>query len=166
MIRQTRHRLLALGLLSLAASGCGPYSGNIEGTLGGAEFDPAVGYWGGPFIAFSNQDLDCQDLWFVAKDYDDTNPSDQGFSLLQITFDDSDVVGGDFTVAGESPVDAYYLVGDDDVLTIDEALSGTISIDDFTGSAPVKGTLSLEMVGGSVAGDFKVEHCANLSSAY
>lgn len=157
---------LLLGSTALGLGACGSYSGNLDGTLGGTEFKPKVGFWGGPFIVFSNQDIDCLDLWFVAKDYDDENPSDMSFTLLQVTFQDSAVVPGEFEVSGASPVDAYYLTGSADGLQVDEALSGNISVDDFSGSAPVSGTLALELVSGSVSGDFKVQHCANLSSAY
>lgn len=166
MTRQPLFLGLLSGALGLGLGACGPYSGNLSGTLGDTEFDPAVGYWGGPFITFSNMDLDCQDLWWVSKDYDEENEFGSTFTLLQLTFQDSDVVPGDFQVSGASPVDAYYLTGTADGLEVEEALSGTVGIDDFTGSAPVKGDLTLEMVSGSVSGDFKVEHCANLSSAY
>lgn len=162
----TPRAVVLLASLALGAGGCGSYSGNLEGTLGGSAFKPVVGYWGGPFVTFSDDDLDCLDLWWVAKDYDEENPFGQSFSLLQVTFQDSEVVAGSFEVSGASPVDAAWLIGDAEGLIIDEALSGTITIEDFDGAGKIKGNLSLELVSGSVSGDFKVDHCANLSSAY
>ncbi len=157
--------LVAASTLTLLA-GCGSFSGDLGGTLDGVEFDPKVGYWGGPFLVFSADDIDCIDLWWVSKNYDEENPWDRSFSLLQVTFEESDVVAGTFEMSGDAPVSAGLLVAEGDDLFVDEARSGQVIIDDISGSRKVSGSLNLEMVAGQVSGDFKVEQCSNLSSAY
>ncbi len=160
-----RSAFLFLSLGALAPA-CGGVSGNIGGTLNGAEWKPRVGYWGGPFLVFSEDDIDCIDLWWVSKDYDDTNPWDRSFDVLQVTFEDSEVVKGSFEMSGTAPVWAGLISGDGEDLAVDEARSGQVIIDGFTSGQKVKGSLSLEMVAGSVTGDFKIQDCANLSSSY
>lgn len=155
-----------LVLLIPFATACNGVSGDLSGNLNGAEWKPRVGYWGGPFLVFSEDDIECIDLWWVSKDYDDTNPWDRSFEILQVTFEDSDVVKGTFEMSGTAPVWAGLITGDDEALTVDEARSGQVIIDGFTSGQKVKGSLTLEMVAGSVTGDFKVQDCANLSSAY
>lgn len=155
----------ACAAMGLSACG-GSYHGNLSGNFDGVEFDPSVGYFGGPFIVFSNDELDCLDVYWVSKNYDEENPWDRDFSLLQITFEDSDVVEGTFEVSGVAPVGAAYLTGEGDALTVAEASSGQVIIDKISGRDKLSGSLNLSTVSGSASGDFTVESCANLSSAY
>lgn len=159
MPKPSSHWLLVAALLT----GCGGVGGNLSGTIDSTEFSPVAGFWGGPFVVFSNQDIDCMDLWWVARKYDqDTVPWDQAFDLLQVSFNESDVVEGTFDVSGVSPVSAARLVGDGDSFDINEASSGLLTIDSMKVGGKVKGNLELSLAGGSIAGTFAVPHCVNL----
>lgn len=151
--------LLALSLLA----GCG----GVGGDLSGSSFDPVVGYWGGPFVVFSPENIECIDLWWVAKDYDDDEvPWDQPFDVLQVTFNESDVVEGTFDVSGVSPVSAARLTGTGDAWEMDEATSGLLTIDSVKDGGKVKGEMEISLASGAVSGSFAVKHCVNLTSAY
>lgn len=155
--------IAAIALLT----GCGGVGGSLSGTIDGTDFAPVDGYWGGPFVVFSNQAIDCIDLWWVAKDYDeDEQPWDQGFDILQITFNESAVVEGTFDVSGVSPVSAARLTGGDDDFVINDASSGLLTIDSVKAGGKVKGDLDISLAGGTLSGSFAVGDCVNLTSAY
>jgi hypothetical protein len=159
MLSPLARPLLALALLS----GCG----GVGGDLSGASFDPVVGYWGGPFVVFSTDSLDCIDLWWVAKDYDeDEVPWDLPFDVLQVTFNESDVVEGTFDVSGVSPVSASRLTGTGEDWDIEDATSGVLTIDKVQDGGKVKGEMEITLASGAVGGSFAVKDCVNLTSAY
>ncbi len=144
-----------------------PACGGIGGDLAGGDFSPVQGFFGGPFIVFSNQAIDCMDLWWVNKNYDeDEVPWDQSFDILQITFNNADVVEGTFDVSGVSPVSAARLIGEGDTFDIDDVSSGLLIIDKVKENSKVSGEAELQLGSGIISGSFSVGHCVNLSSAY
>lgn len=144
-----------------------PACGGVGGDLSGGDFQPVTGYFGGPFIVFSAEQIDCMDLWWVAKNYDeDQVPWDQGFDILQITFNDADVVEGSFDVSGVSPVSAARIIGGVDTYEIDDVSSGLLVIDKVKEDSKVSGEAELQLGSGIISGSFSVGHCVNLSSAY
>ena len=159
MLPPTARWLFSLPLLA----GCA----GVGGDLSGSGFDPVDGYWGGPFVVFSTRAIDCMDLWWVAKDYeDDELPWDEDFDLLQVTFNESDVVEGSFDVSGVSPVSAARISGSNGAFSIDEATSGLLTIDSVKDGGKVKGDMDISLGGGTISGTFAVKDCVNLSSAY
>ncbi|MCB9779130.1 MAG: hypothetical protein H6742_11250 [Alphaproteobacteria bacterium] len=160
--------LLSSALLGAGLVGCGPYQGDLEGTWDGAAFEPTIGFWGGPFLVFSESDIECMDLFWVAKNYnDDEAPWDSDVRLVQIAFQEADVVeGGPYEVSGVSPVQGAMLTIDQGDLFLDDARAGTLTIDKIDGKDRVHGEMDLSFAGGSLAGSFRVEQCVNLDSAY
>lgn len=150
--------LLAAPLALLSACG------GVGGSLSGADFDPAVGYFGGPFLVFSAGPIDCQDLWWIERNLDeDDRFYDEDFDLILVSFNDSNVVEGSYDVSGASPVSASRLVGTADGFSIDDATSGLLVVDKVTDDK-VKGETELQFGAGLVSGSFKVGRCVNLAS--
>ena len=157
--------LSALSLCTLGA-GCGGgafVSGT--GSVGEHKFEPIVGYWGGPFMYISNDDVDCMDMGWMEK-YPSNGeaspaPTQQG---LQITFKESDVVAGTYNAEGASPISAFFLAMDSDLLSLAKAESGVLSVDTLDNEGSAVGSFDFKFADGDISGEFDIEWCRNLKS--
>ena len=156
--------VLAAGLLT----GCG--GGNtaeITGSVDGLSIKPNTMYWGGPFVFFISRELDCDELAWVTKVYDegDEPPTDYDFTALQITYNESDVVTGTYDLSGQAPVKAEVLDVTGGALTVDKATEGTLIIDEVTNEKDAIGEFNFTFdEDGSLSGTFNVTWCTNLKS--
>jgi len=158
---------ILLALAPVVLGGCGGVGGTLSGTIDGVDYKPVQGYWGGPFIVFSADPIDCIDLSWVSKQYaNDEVPGNTDYDVIQVTFNDADVVEGTFDISGVSPVSAAHLVKSGDSFDMVEATSGLLTIDSVKSGGKVKGNLDMSLPGGSLSGSFKVADCINLTSAY
>lgn len=140
----------------------------VTGSVGGEKFDAKTAFFGGPFIAFTMAEEDCMDFAWVKKsiDQDDDVPVDRNVKSLILAFDESDVAQGNHSVEGDAPVDARFVGVEGDVLTVHRAREGFLEVAELEDGDHAVGTVSLTFEDGSIAGDFDIEWCTNLSSKY
>lgn len=160
--------IAACGAVPALGSGCGsePFA-DISGSVDGVSLKAANFYWGGPFMVFTNLEGECADVsWVDLGPRFSTGgepPVADDLVALLFTYNDSDVVEGDNSVAGNAPVDARLIVIEDAAMTVTLAEEGSIDItalDKEEGNAA--GTFGLTFENGSLDGDFDVEWCNNL----
>jgi len=150
--------------------GCGTeYSVDIAGEINGQPFSPTTSVWGGPFIVFAEQDLDCMDLFWIQKGLTtgEEAPVDYDVRLLQVTYNASDVVAGNYDLTGQAPVKAEVIEISGDMMTITKASEGSLNV----GAAADTGTASGDFSfffndSGGIGGNFVIPWCANLKSRY
>ncbi len=152
----------------LALVGCAsePES-TVTGTAGGITFGETVtAYFGGPFLVVSAQPIDCLDLSFVVKSYEDgVAATDQDIALLQFAFGQTDVNLGRTAVDVGASVSATVvnIVGDASSYT--RAESGLLVVDSVDPSEDGLASGSFEDVAfedGTLAGTFNATWCRNL----
>lgn len=154
--------------LASALTGCGAKSfATINGSVDGVKLKAANFYWGGPFVVFTNLEGECSDVsWVDLGPRFSTGaepPVADDLVALLFTYNDSDVVAGDNSVAGNAPVDARLIVIDDGAMTVTLADEGTIDVTDIDkDEGNAVGTFGLTFENGSLDGEFDVEWCNNL----
>jgi hypothetical protein len=161
-------RLCAILPVFLALTGCAsdPES-TVTGTAGGITFgETATAYFGGPFLVVSAQPIDCMDLAFVVKSYEDgVAATDEDVAFLQFAFGQTDVATGRTAVDVGASVSATVvnIVGDASRYT--RAESGLLVVDAVDPSEDGLATGSFEDVtfeDGTLAGTFTATWCRNL----
>ncbi|MEC7948063.1 MAG: hypothetical protein VX265_10890 [Myxococcota bacterium] len=162
-----RSSLALFSFLSLIGCGGGGELA-VAGSVGGEKFNAKTAFFGGPFIAFTTAEEECMDFAWVKKSIDegDEVPVDRNVTSLLLTFDESDVTTGNHSVEGDAPVDARFVGVQGDVLTVHRAREGFLEVTELEDGDHAIGTVSLTFEDGSIAGDFDIDWCANLSSKY
>lgn len=150
-------------LLSLLACGVPEFS--IDGKVDGLSF-PSVGaaFYGGPYIVFAAQELECMDVAFIDRNYREGEaPTELDVTLLQITYlDGTDVSDGFYSVEGEAAISAKLLHTADGAFTQHRADAGTVEVEPFEYEDIVGGTLDLTFDDGSLKSTWYAEWCLNL----
>ncbi len=150
-------------LLSLLACGVPDFS--IDGNVDGHAF-PSVGtaFYGGPYIVFAAQEVDCMDVAFVDRNYREGEaPTELDVTLLQITYlDGGDVSDGFYSVEGEAAISTKLLHTADGVFTQYRADAGTIEVDPFDYEDVLGGTFDFTFDEGSLKSTWFAEWCLNL----
>ncbi|MEL6343415.1 MAG: hypothetical protein AAFV53_09785 [Myxococcota bacterium] len=163
-------------ILTALMTGCAdPTELNISGFVRPAEggddipLNPLRGYWGGPFIAFTGDDLECEEVDWINKFNEDGDDAlvDYDVNVLQFTFSESDVTAGSYALSGASPIIAEFLSIEDGKQAVYTATEGTLDLEDFEDENPLTGEFDF-FIGdeGGFRGTFTVPHCPNLSSRF
>ncbi|MED5373545.1 MAG: hypothetical protein VX899_21185 [Myxococcota bacterium] len=152
----------------LALTACGGDPTIIDGSVNGESLgEVATAFWGGPFILFSNEDLDCMDVDFARRTYDQTTaPTDFDMVTLQFAFDSSDISEGVFSTEGsDAAVDAKTLIVAGGAFTELRDRTGSIEVGPVVEREPVEGSFQVEFEddSGSYTADYFIaEWCTNL----
>lgn len=159
---------MSMFVLAALLTGCaGEGTAEISGSVDGLSINASTLYWGGPFITFVSRDLDCDELSWITKTYDEGEeaPTDYDFTALQITYSESDVVTGTYDLSGQAPVKAEVLNVTGGALTVFKASEGTLVIDGVVSEEDASGELNFTFDDyGSLSGTFSVPWCTNLKS--
>ncbi|MFT4976596.1 MAG: hypothetical protein ACI8S6_002501, partial [Myxococcota bacterium] len=149
------------------------FEARIAGAVDGLSITATTAYWGGPFIVFTGDDLDCEDLYFISKFNEDGDEPlvDFDIRVLQITYNDSDVVSGNYDFGGESPVTAEVIEIEGGAMRVYRATEGTLEVNNAEEGELSDGkfAFSFEENGedlGALTGDFTLPWCTNLKSRY
>ncbi len=149
-------------LLTLLACGVPDFS--IDGKVDGHAF-PSVGtaFYGGPYVLFAPEELECMDVAWVERNYREGEaPTELDVTVLQVTFLSSDVEDGYYSVEGEAPLSAKLLSIADGALTQYRADAGTVEVEAFEWEDILSGTLDLTFDEGSFKSSWYAEWCLNL----
>ena len=153
--------------LLLALVGCGAVpETRFEGTVAGRSLtDVGTAYFGGPFVIFTDAPLDCIDVAWVTRYYDEeVPPTDTDLTGLQITFFDDDVRTGRYDLSGEAAVGVRLLVVDGDDFTVLNGREGTLTVDEVTDEEAAFGTLDVDFgEEGSLSASWAAQWCVNVS---
>lgn len=154
-------------LAGLLAGCAGEGTAEITGSVDGLSITPTTLFWGGPFVTFVSRDLDCDELAWVSKVYEEGEepPTDFDFTMLQISYSESDVVTGTYDLSGQAPVKAEVVNVTGAALTVFKASEGTLIIDEVVGEEDAVGSFAFTFDDyGTLTGDFSVPWCTNLKS--
>jgi hypothetical protein len=155
--------LILLGLLA-----CGADPTIIDGSVAGDTLgEPLTAMWGGPFIVFVKDQVDCRDLDFTRRTYDQGSaPVDFDMVALQFSFDAPDVSEGVFSVEGtDAVVDAKTLIVSGGAFNEIRDRTGTINVGSVADREPLEGSFEVFFSDdeGSFSSDyFYAEYCINL----
>lgn len=153
--------------LLLALVGCGGVpETRFEGSVAGRSLaDISTAYFGGPFVIFTDTPLDCMEVAWVTRYYDEAEPpTTTDLTGLQITFFDDDVIEGRYDLGGEAAVGVRLLVVEDDEFTVINGREGTLTVDEVSAEESVFGTLDVDFgEDGSLSADWAAEWCVNVS---
>jgi hypothetical protein len=158
----------ALAILFFVA-GCGGSGADVTGTVAGQGFDAGAAWWGDNFIVLTEADYDCIDMSWVKPSYsDETPPGDEPKRFLQFMFNSGgEVETGVFTIAEttESPVSAGFWNYTGAALDQFRGRTGSLQIEEVTGSDKVSGTFNVQFDDGELDGTLdKIEWCTNIKS--
>lgn len=154
-------RVLGLALLLAGCQGKG--STTAEGSVNGQDFVLGGAWWGGPFIVLMDQDLECLDMAWVNRYYDEDDPPiDFDINAVQFAYESDEVVDGIYDVSGQAAVTATWVSMVEGVFTTDKARSGQLIVDEITGGDEVIGTFDLTFDGGTLKGELGVAWCTNV----
>lgn len=170
----TPRTILSLSLLAALTTGCGPdFEVRIAGEVDGMSFTTVTAFWGGPFVVFTDQPMDCEDMFFVTKFNEDGDEPlvEYDMRMLQLTYNDSDVVTGNYDFGGEAPVTAEFIDITGGAMTVHRATEGTLAVDSADSQELGSGEFQIAFEEnnedlGALAGDFLVPWCTNLVSRY
>ena len=155
--------LLLLGLLA-----CGADPTIIDGEVHGTSMgEPLTAMWGGPFILFAKDGLDCKDLDFTRRTYaQGESPTDFDLFALQFAFDAETVSEGVFSTEGsDAAVDAKTLIVAGGAFTEIRDRSGSLQVGKVQDREPLEGSFDVAFADeeGSFSSDyFYAEYCVNL----
>ena len=151
----------------LFAAGCdsGGFA-TTSGFIGETAFnEPLTVFHGGPFLVFFDTEIDCLDMAWVEKAYNDAqSPTDMNVTGVQFAWEDEPTIGT-FSVAGDAAVGAFGLINQGGVFELYRGQEGTVTITE-EGPArddPLIGTFAVTFTDGSqLSGEFETEWCRNL----
>ncbi|MCB9742995.1 MAG: hypothetical protein H6741_02630 [Alphaproteobacteria bacterium] len=150
----------------LLAAGCAEPT-IIDGNVAGQVIDePATAYFGGPFLFFSPQNLECKEVAFVRKIYDaGSSPTDFDFFGVQFAFDEDKLAEGVYSVEGDGVVAAKALLVQGGAFQEFRARTGTLTVDNYEDEHHVDGAFDIGFGDdGSLSTTyFDAEFCVNLT---
>jgi len=171
----TRRTLTALGLLLSLTAGCNgdSFEARIAGSVDGLNMTITTAYWGGPFIVFTDDSLDCKGLAFISKNTKDGDEPllEYDARILLLTYNDSDVVEGSYDFGGEAPVTAELIDISGGSMSVYRASEGTMVLDALEDEGLASGEFAISFEEnnedlGALTGDFTLPWCINLKSSY
>lgn len=139
----------------------------IDGSVDGERIElPGTVLWGGPFVVFMDEALDCFDVDWVRRTYDaGTAPSETDVVALQFGFDDDVPQMGVSSVGGtDSIADAKMVIVRGGAFTEIRDRDGTITIDVMEDGGDMEGSFSVNFgdSGDLSTSYFLAEYCNNL----
>lgn len=151
-------------LMLLLAAGCGGSYAIVDGEVAGKGLaDINTVMFGGPFIIFTDAELDCLDVAFVTRHYSQgESVTDFDFRLLQFAFTDPEVYAGVFNLAGEASVTAKFLVQTDGAFAEYRGREGILEVDDYQEDQLALGIFDVSFDEGTLSGEYEAEWCRNL----
>lgn len=135
----------------------------VAGTVGPNTFDKAKTAWFGPsVIILLDEDVPCDQMGFVRKQYVEGSPADsrRSFTAVQIAFR-NEITEGPFMADRAQGVSVDGLVNTSDDLDVLHAREGTVTIDGVSGGS-VSGSLSVAFADSGVAAEFDAKSCVNV----
>lgn len=155
-----------VGALALAALvGCGGSHAEVTGSVNGIPFgDTKYVYFGDPFVAISNVEVDCVDLDWVRRSYEaGSQPTTLEMQLLQFAWADG-IVEGNRPVDVSAAVSATVVKSDASHFESMRAQAGTMNVTVYEEEKLVEGEFTdvLFEDGGTLSGTFTAEWCRNL----
>lgn len=160
--------LVGLGLVALLGglAGCGGGHADVEGTVLGIPFGSTrYVFFGGPFIAISNVEVDCKDLYYVRRSYESgSQPTTADMQMLQFAYVADTVEAGQRSIDIGASVSATVVKANADNFEFSRAQSGVINVEDYEDEKTASGTFDGVTFddGGSLSGSFTAEWCQNL----
>ena len=150
-------------MLLLAVLGCSQTYMEFSGTVSDTSFTPITGFFGGEYIIFFNEEIDCTEMYLVTKIYRNGDaPYDNSIKAVQITYNDSEVVGGTYSTGGDAPITAQFLNIEGDSFTLTKATEGTLIVDEVVSEGTVEGSFNFAFGDDAMEGSFNVPWCTNL----
>lgn len=159
-------RLSVSTLALLGLSACAGAGAEVSGSAGGVSFDktPYV-YFGGPYIVISMEEIECIDLSFVNRSYEEgVAPTTMDLAMLQFA-SNSDTDGFEaqrYSIDVDASFSSTVVRVLDDAPTYTRASGGLLIIDEVTDD-DASGTFeSVVFEDGTLSGSFTAEWCRNL----
>ena len=136
---------------------------SASGFAGSLGFDPMSTYFGGAYLIFFDRNIACEELYWVSKIYRNGESPyyEKDFTALQITFNDSDVMTGEFAFGGEAPVRGTYIENFSPEFNIMIATEGVIA-STAVGENQAFGSFDLILGEDSIEGEYATDYCATL----
>ena len=155
-----------LACLPFIAIGCATPTTEIAGDVAGEQFNEiGTAYFGGPFLFFADEAIDCLDVYWVTRNYTSGMPVHDGFEqdflAMQFAFSGDGLLEGQFNVAGEAQVASKLLVQRNGILEEYRGRGGNLFIDTLDDEL-VTGTIDITFDDGGMNGTFYAEYCVNL----
>jgi hypothetical protein len=154
-------------LLSLLTACGGVPATEFSGSVAGLDLGTAgTAYFGGPFLIFTDVELECMEAAWVTRYYDpqDPPPTDIDLVGLQITFNDDDVFTGRFDLGGVASLNARFIQIEGDTFEIWNAREGTLTVDELEEEEYASGTIDLDFGDdGALTADWATQWCVNVS---
>ncbi len=156
----------ALAWLPILALGCASPVTEISGEVAGEQFNEiGTAYFGGPFLLFVDEALDCLDAYWITRNYTTGMPVHESFELdflaMQFAFSGDGLLEGQFNVAGEAQVASKLLVQQNGILEEYRGRGGELFID-ILDDDEATGTINITFDDGEMTGTFFADHCVNL----
>lgn len=146
----------------LALIGCSPEYMEFSGSVADSTFTPVTGFFGGSYIVFFNEDIDCKEMHWISDLYRPGEaPYTRSLEALQITFNDSDVVTGTYSTGGQAPIRAAYLNISGDAFDTKTASDGQATIGSVDGEWS-EGSFDFTFEDQIISGDYMIPFCTNL----
>ncbi len=145
--------------------GCGDPAATLSGSAGGLTFSETdSAYFGGPFLVFSNEPLDCLELAWVQRSYQDgVAPTDSDVKILQFTFAGDAIATGRVSIGTGAAATATVVNVTDGAPTYTRAESGFLDIDSLEEQETLVGSFdAVTFTDGTLTGDFTATWCRNL----
>lgn len=151
-------------LFILAFLACKDGTMDISGNGAYASFKPSQAYFGNSYLVFITKPLECIDMYWVQRINLDGEepPYDGNIDLLQITYNESEIVEGSFTIAGEAPIKAEYISINDGSMSVAKSTEGTLDMDSVVEESLVSGAFNFAFSEGEISGTFDTEWCINI----
>ncbi|MFZ5482210.1 MAG: hypothetical protein ACOZNI_35945 [Myxococcota bacterium] len=157
-----RPTLLFAALIALPA--CGGASAEVTGSAIGITWGESRWvYYGGPFLAISNAEVDCEGVAWVERNYEAGQaPTDDDVQILQFAFAE-DMRDGTFSIGLDASVAATVLEVKDGALTFERAEGGVLTVEAIEEDTSADGTFDgVLFESGTLSGSFTAEWCRNL----
>lgn len=147
-------------------AGCGGGDASVSGTVLGIAFgDTKYVFMGGPYITISNIEVECEQLAFVQRSYEEgQQATTDEMQLLQFAYATDLVTEGNNAIDVSASVSSIVVKSNDANFEFTRAESGSINVESFTENEEASGTFDSVTFqdGGVLTGTFSAEWCRNL----
>lgn len=161
--------------LALVACGDGTFA-DVKGTVDGSGFTAGSWFYGGPFVAFSTAEDECDDYAWINRgttyetgqsEDEGAPPLDREMSVLLFTYEGESVSKGNLSLGGDAPADGRLLRISGGALEVFRVVDGSLDIEDIDDKKELMtGSVNVNFEDGSIKGDFEVGYCTNLKVKY
>jgi len=150
-------------ILLLSFLACTSEYYEFTGSVAGTSFTPVTGYFGGEYIIFFNEPIECKEMHWITKIYRNGDaPYDTSLKAVQISYNESNVVNGTYPVGGDASLTTQFLNIEGDSFSVVKATEGTVIISDTIEQSFVEGNFNVGFGADPLEGSFSVPWCTNL----